>query len=94
MRLSYSSIKMTTSCTISSAAYNAGPARVRGLRDKAAKMGLDPNVWFHNVEVVAAKEIGRETVQYVSNIYKYYIVYRRLVDQRDHKERLLKDKSG
>jgi membrane-bound lytic murein transglycosylase MltF len=75
------------------AAYNAGPARVRGLRDKAAKMGLDPNEWFHNVEVVAAKEIGRETVQYVSNIYKYYIVYRRLVDQRDQKQRLLKGKS-
>ena len=72
------------------ASYNAGPARVSGLRDKAAKMGLDPNIWFHNVEVVAAKEIGRETVQYVSNIYKYYIVYRRLVDQRDVKQRILK----
>jgi membrane-bound lytic murein transglycosylase MltF len=55
------------------ASYNAGPARVISLRKKAAKMGLDPHVWFHNVEVVAAKEIGRETVQYVSNIYKYYI---------------------
>jgi membrane-bound lytic murein transglycosylase MltF len=75
------------------ASYNAGPARVSGLRDKAAKMGLDPNVWFHNVEVVAAKEIGRETVQYVSNIYKYYIVYRRLVDQRDKKEQILKGNS-
>jgi len=75
------------------AAYNAGPARVRGLRDKAAKMGLDPNVWFHNVEVAAAQEIGRETVQYVSNIYKYYIVYRRLVDQSVQKERVLKGSS-
>jgi membrane-bound lytic murein transglycosylase MltF len=75
------------------AAYNAGPARVSGLRNKAAKMGLDPNVWFHNVELVAAKEIGRETVQYVSNIYKYYIVYRRLVDRREKKERLLKGNS-
>ena len=58
------------------AAYNAGPARVNGLRKKAAKMGLDPNVWFDNVEIAAAREIGRETVQYVSNIYKYYIAYR------------------
>ncbi len=57
------------------AAYNAGPARVRGLRAKAADMGLDPNIWFSNVEVVAAKEIGRETVQYVANIYKYYLAY-------------------
>ena len=75
------------------ASYNAGPARVSGLRSKAAKMGLDPNVWFHNVEVVAANEIGRETVQYVSNIYKYYIAYRRLVDQQEKKERLLKGNS-
>jgi membrane-bound lytic murein transglycosylase MltF len=58
------------------AAYNAGPARVAKLRKKAATQGYDPDKWFDNVEVVAAKEIGRETVQYVSNILKYYVVYR------------------
>ncbi len=58
------------------AAYNAGPAKIRRLRAEASKMGLDPNVWFGNVDIVAAKRIGRETVQYVSNIYKYYIAYR------------------
>ena len=58
------------------AAYNAGPARVSALRKKATGMGLDPNIWFKNVELAAAKRIGRETVQYVSNIYKYYIAYR------------------
>ena len=42
------------------ASYNAGPARVAGLRVKAKEMGLDPNVWFRNVEVVAAREIGRK----------------------------------
>ena len=73
------------------AAYDGGPARVRGLRDKAAKMGLDPNVWFHNVEVVAAKDIGRETVQYVSNIYKYYVAYRMVVNQLEKKEKLMKE---
>jgi membrane-bound lytic murein transglycosylase MltF len=57
------------------AAYNAGPGRVARLRKEAASMGLDPNVWFNNVEVVAAKRIGRETVQYVSNIYKYWVAY-------------------
>ncbi len=61
------------------AAYNAGPARVRSLRREAESMNLDPNVWFRNVEVVAAKRIGRETVQYVSNIYKYYLAYRLIV---------------
>ena len=66
---------------LSFAAYNAGPARVRGLRRKAELAGLDPNRWFNNVELIAAKEIGRETVQYVSNIYKYYLAYRLISDQ-------------
>ena len=74
------------------AAYNAGPARINDLRKKTAKMGLDPNVWFQNVEMAAAQEIGRETVQYVSNIYKYYIAYRMLSAQREAKEQLLKKK--
>ncbi len=75
------------------AAYNAGPARINGLLKKAAKMGLDPNIWFHNVEIAAASEIGRETVQYVSNIYKYYIAYRMITDQMEAKEKLLKTKN-
>ena len=58
------------------AAYNAGPARVRGLREEAARTGLDANQWFGSVEHVAAKRIGRETVQYVSNIGKYWVAYR------------------
>ena len=57
------------------AAYNAGPNRIRTLRSAAAARGLNPNVWFDNVERIAAERIGRETVQYVSNIYKYYIAY-------------------
>lgn len=57
------------------AAYNAGPGNLRKFRTKAASMGLDSNRWFGNVENGAAAVIGRETVQYVSNIYKYYIAY-------------------
>jgi membrane-bound lytic murein transglycosylase MltF len=75
------------------ASYNAGPAKVRRLRNKTAKMGLDPNVWFHNVEIAAAQVIGRETVQYVSNIYKYYIAYRMIIEQEERKKRLMKEKS-
>ena len=71
------------------AAYNAGPARINDLRGKTAKMGLNPNVWFHNVEMAAAREIGRETVQYVSNIYKYYIAYRLVTEQLEKKKKLL-----
>ena len=58
------------------ASYNAGPGRIRQLRREAEKEGLDPNVWFGNVERVASERIGRETVTYGSNIYKYYIAYR------------------
>ena len=65
------------------ASYNAGPARIAGLRRKAEAQGLDPNVWFGNVEVVAARDIGSETVQYVSNIYKYYVAYTLLQQQAD-----------
>lgn len=65
------------------AAYNAGPERVARLRRKAAAAGLDPNRWFNNVEVIAAREIGRETVNYVSNIYKYYVAYKAVEAQRE-----------
>jgi membrane-bound lytic murein transglycosylase MltF len=61
------------------ASYNAGPGRVAGLRREAAAQGLDPNKWFNNVELVAAKRIGRETVTYVSNIYKYYLAYQMMM---------------
>jgi membrane-bound lytic murein transglycosylase MltF len=57
------------------AAYNAGPTGLQRFRDRAKAMGLNPNVWFGNVENAAAAIVGRETVQYVSNIYKYYIAY-------------------
>ena len=58
------------------ASYNAGPNRVARLRKKAEAQGYDPNVWFDNVEIVAGREVGREPVQYVSNIFKYYVAYR------------------
>jgi membrane-bound lytic murein transglycosylase MltF len=61
------------------ASYNAGPGRVAGLRKEAAAQGLDPDKWFNNVELVAAKRIGRETVTYVANIYKYYLAYQMMM---------------
>jgi len=72
------------------ASYNAGPAKIARLRKEAAEAGLDPNVWFRNVEVIAAKRIGRETVQYVSNIFKYYTAYTLMKDQLEHKQKVKK----
>jgi membrane-bound lytic murein transglycosylase MltF len=69
------------------ASYNAGPNRIRRLREQATERGLDPNVWFRNVEIIAAEEIGRETVQYVSNIYKYYAAYRLLIEKEQLRTR-------
>jgi hypothetical protein len=57
------------------------------LRKEASDMGLDPNVWFGNVELVAAKDIGQETVTYVANIYKYYVAYKLAVEQRERREK-------
>jgi membrane-bound lytic murein transglycosylase MltF len=67
------------------ASYNAGPGRVRQLRREAEKRGLDPNVWFGNVEQIASERIGRETVTYVSNIYKYYVAYRLVVEENERR---------
>jgi membrane-bound lytic murein transglycosylase MltF len=68
------------------ASYNAGPGRISQMRKRAAARGLDPNKWFNNVEVVAAESIGRETVQYVANIYKYYLAYQMFME--GHEQRL------
>jgi len=68
---------------LSLAAYNAGPARVANLRREAKENGYDPNLWFNNVEIIAARRIGRETVTYVSNIFKYYIGYQIINERRD-----------
>ncbi len=63
------------------AAYNAGPNRIAELRKLAPAQGLDPNKWFGNVELLVAQRVGQTTVQYVSNIYKYYIAYKLVVEQ-------------
>jgi membrane-bound lytic murein transglycosylase MltF len=69
------------------AAYNAGPTRIRRLRKEAEVEGLDPDQWFGNVEVVVAERVGREPVQYVRNIYKYYVAYSLLTAREAHRER-------
>ena len=68
------------------ASYNAGPGKVIKLRQEAGESGFDPNIWFRNVEIIAARRIGAETVHYVSNIYKYYIAYRFIVEEFNPKK--------
>jgi len=68
------------------AGYNAGPNRVNRLRRQAARRGLDPNVWFNNVELVVAAKVGSEPVRYVSNIYRYYIAYKRALANLENKQ--------
>lgn len=69
------------------AAYNAGPHRIAQLRETAAQRGLDPNRWFNHVEQIAAEKIGRETVTYVANIYKYYLAYQFLTEEQAEREK-------
>jgi membrane-bound lytic murein transglycosylase MltF len=58
------------------ASYNAGPGNISKMRKEAQKRGLDPNLWFNNVEIVTAEKIGIETTTYVRNIFKYYAAYK------------------
>ena len=69
---------------ITFASYNAGPGRIRQLRRETEKRGLNPNVWFGNVERIASERIGRETVTYVSNIFSY-ISYRLVAEQNERR---------
>ena len=69
------------------AAYNAGPNRINKLRQAAKEADLDPNLWFNNVEVLAARKIGSETVAYVSNIFKYYVAFKLVQEEEAEKSR-------
>jgi membrane-bound lytic murein transglycosylase MltF len=68
------------------AAYNAGPVRIRRARKRAMEMQLDPNRWFRNVEMAMLKIVGQETVGYVSNINKYYVIYRNAFERVGERE--------
>jgi membrane-bound lytic murein transglycosylase MltF len=71
------------------AAYNAGPGRIAQMRKAAAADGLNPNVWFNNVELVVEKRVGMEPVQYVRNIYKYFVAYRLELEHEVRREQAI-----
>ena len=58
------------------ASYNAGPGNIAKMRTETKKRGLDPDLWFNNVEIITAEKIGMATTTYVRNIFKYYAAYR------------------
>ena len=76
------------------ASYNAGASRIQKARATAKRRGMDPNRWFYNVELVVGEQIGREPVQYVSNIYKYYIAYKLVSETMQAKEAAKKSLNG
>ena len=71
------------------AAYNAGPTNVIRMRNRARRMGLNPNRWFGQVELAALRQVGRETVRYVRNIVKYSTAYKlsEATEQRRREQR-------
>ena len=78
------------------AAYNAGPAKISRIRARAREMGLDPNRWFRNVELAALKVIGQETVRYVSNVNKYYVIYQHAsehIEARQKEKKVIEKKA-
>lgn len=81
-------------CLFAFASYNGGPAKIARLRKEAEERGLDPNKWFQNVELIAAQRIGRETVTYVKNIYKYYVAYKLVMERREQLEKIKKEAKG
>ena len=72
------------------AAYNAGPAKIYKIRQETLKRGFNPNKWFFNVEKIASEIIGRETVDYVANINKYFVAYQLYFDIYQHRNRMKK----
>jgi membrane-bound lytic murein transglycosylase MltF len=55
------------------ASYNAGPTRISRIRGQAASRGLDPNIWFGEVEPLVARTVGAEPINYVDNIFEYSV---------------------
>ena len=53
----------------------------------AAERGLNPNVWFDNVEVVVSEKVGRETTTYVRNIVKYYLSYKLTMEMQEQQRK-------
>uniref|UniRef100_UPI001367BCD9 transglycosylase SLT domain-containing protein n=1 Tax=Photobacterium lucens TaxID=2562949 RepID=UPI001367BCD9 len=72
------------------ASYNAGPGNIRKMRRYAKESGYNPDIWFNNVEIVTRKHIGKQPIVYVTNINRYYIVYKQLMSLKKYREKGVK----
>jgi membrane-bound lytic murein transglycosylase MltF len=72
----FSDTEISDRVNFAMAAYNAGPRRIVAARKIASEEGLDPDRWFHNVELVVARTVGREPVEYVRDIHAYAFALR------------------
>jgi membrane-bound lytic murein transglycosylase MltF len=72
------------------AGYNAGPERIAKLRKRAKQRGLDDTKWFNNVEWVVAESVGAITVNYVGNIFQYFIIYSNVYERQLQLKKLKK----
>ena len=76
------------------ASYNCGPRNVAKARKAATAAGLDPDVWFNNVEVAVARKTGQEPVRYVRNVYKYYVAYKLALETEAERARAVGSVGG
>lgn len=74
------------------AAYNAGPGNLSKARKRAKRLGLDPDLWFENVEIAMAQAVSSEPVVYVRNILKYYTAYSLAAQEDAAREKVLADR--
>lgn len=58
------------------AAYKTGPEKIRRAQRLAQEIKLDRYRWFRNVKMATLRIVGQETVQYVSNINKDYVLFK------------------
>ena len=62
------------------ASYKSGANNVESMRKEAATRGLDPNVWFNNVEQLMAERYGMLSTAYVRSILKCKLAYQLIAE--------------
>ena len=69
------------------ASYNAGPARIRGLRKLAAQRGLNPNVWFNNVDASSPRRSAARRRPTSATSTSYCVAYTLTVQEIKRRKR-------